>query len=224
MGLPKSISAGFVLLFFAFSAPSNADIITIQVEGTVTRNLTEESKGAPLLEVPLGAPVVASFRIDTDDFTTTVIPLVPPLEPLQGTTFRSRVRIGDIEFSENFVTSEPLLPPGVVSLLRIGSFSLGVEETFGTAPVRQPGGRWELLELDFGFGFADAAIGLDLRDFEFTADQGLFGNSRVFYTAGPVVDGERRTDIWQSINFQVRRMYALASSDSRPAAIEGDHN
>ncbi|NNE84723.1 MAG: hypothetical protein HKN28_12210 [Alphaproteobacteria bacterium] len=122
------------------------------------------------------------------------------------------------------MTSEPLLPPGVVSLLRIGSFSLSVEETFGTAPVQQPGGRWELLEFDFGFGFAEAAIGLDLRDFELTSDQGLFGNSRVFYTAGPVVDGERRTDTWQSITFQVRRIYAVTSPGSPPTAIQGNHD
>jgi hypothetical protein len=212
------------LLFFALSPPSNAEIITIQVEGSVTQNLTKPSKGAPLLDVPIDAPVVASFQIDTDDFSTTVIPLVPPLEPLQGTTFGSRVRIGNIEFSESFVTSEPLLPPGVVSLLRIGSFSLGVEESFGTAPVQQPGGRWEFLELDFGFGFAEAAIGLDLRDFEITADQGLFGNSRVFYTAGPIVDGERQTDIWQSVIFQVHRMYTVTNPGSPPAAIQRNYD
>jgi hypothetical protein len=208
MGIPNLLSAGFLLLALGFATSAHAEIVTIQVEGTVTRNLTEESKWAPLLDVPLGAPVVASFRIDTDDFTTTIIPLVPPPGPMQGTTFGSHVRIGDVELSENFVTSEPLLPPGVISRLQIGSFSLGLEETFGTAPVQQPSGRWELLEFDFGIGFADSAIGLDLRDFDITADEGLFGNSRVFYTAGPIADGKRQTDTWQRIIFQVRRMTA----------------
>lgn len=210
----RLFSAGLLPLWLAFSASAHAEIITIQIEGTVTQNLTDELKGAALLEVPLGAPVTASFQIDTDDFSTTVIPLVPPPGPLRGTTFGSRVRIGATEFSGNFVTSEPLLPPGVVSLLRIGSFSLGMEETFGTAPVQPHDGRWETLEIDFGFGFADATVGIDLRDFEMSAEDGVFGSSSVSYSAGPIVDGARQTDIWQRIIFQSERMYAVSNPDA----------
>ena len=132
--------------------------------------------------------VVASFRIDTDDF------------------------------SQDFVTLKPLLPPGSASLQRIGAFSLGVEDVFGTVPIGQTGDRWESLRIDFGYGFPQTATGTDLPNIDINSDEYLFGNSSVSYTSGPVVDGVRQTDTGPRIAFSTRRLYAKAISP--PAAVE----
>ncbi|NKB49091.1 MAG: hypothetical protein GKS02_06975 [Alphaproteobacteria bacterium] len=221
MVLLKGILVGFLLLVLAFGAPSQADTITLHIEGTVTQNLTEEPKWAPLLETPVGTPVVASFEIDTVDIFTTIFPLVTLREPLQGLIFNPSVKINGTDFSGKFVTSEPLLFPGTVSVLRAGPFSLGVEETLGTAVILPQTARWETMKIDFGLGFPETVAGVDLRDLDVTSDDGLFGNSSVFYTAGPVIDGERQTDTWQSIIFAVKRIYAARHSNNPAAAVEG---